>query len=90
MPIAVLDKNGVLIGRKKNGTGIECGDLPINGRYVLQEGAFIPVGKGQGKPKPRPVSRDHATYLALRAILNGTPIPQECRDWCDWYERHGK
>lgn len=92
MRVAILDDNGVLIGaRSKVEPGpddIDCGDLPADGRYKYQDGQFIPLGFGYGKPKAPSVDRDRAVYLALRALLAGQPIPQECATWCDWYETY--
>lgn len=94
MRVAVLNGEGRLIGVrevKKPGAGdIDAGDLPADGSYKWNRaaGAFFPVGHGFGKPTPPGVDRDHAVYLLIRALTNGQPIPQECRDWCDWWERH--
>lgn len=92
--IAVLDSKSRLIGDKtvarlRKGD-IEIGDLPTDGSYFHRDGAFVPVGFGNGKVRQPKVDRDRALYEALRALIDGRPIPQECRDWCDWYERHGK
>jgi hypothetical protein len=48
------------------------------------------VGFGQGKPKRPDVDRDRAVYLLIKALIDGAPIPQECRTWCAWYEKHGQ
>jgi hypothetical protein len=93
MPVAILDKNGFLIGKREgnpNKEEIDPGDLPSDGRYFWKEGKFIPVGFGNGKPSHPNVGKDEALYLALTALLDNRSIPQECRDWCNWYERHGK
>ena len=94
MKIAKLDENGVLIGtikRAKPRKGdVDCGDLPTDGKYFWNGDTFIPVGFGQGKPKPPAVSRDRAVYLMMRAAIDGTPVPQECSIWCDWYERFSR
>src|SRR3546814_9050647 len=64
-------------------TGVQTCALPISGS------TFIPRGHGFGKPKRPGVERDHAIYLLMRALIKGQPIPQECADWCEWYERSG-
>lgn len=92
--VATLDANGVLIGvrniSKPKNTDVECGDLPADGSYRWDGKTFIPLGFGQGKPKRPTVSRDRAIYLTFKALIAGNPIPEECRTWCDWFERHGK
>lgn len=91
--VAILDETKRLVGArtvsKPAKDDIEIGDLVPDGRYYLHpNGAFVPVGFGMGKPKRPPVDRDRATFLALRALMDGKPIPHEVRLWCDWYERH--
>lgn len=94
MRVAKLDDRNRLVGtteKKKPGPkDIDAGDLRADGSYKWdpRQKTFIPVGFGFGKPKPPSVDKDRAIYMALRALLDGRPIPQECRDWCDWYERH--
>ena len=96
MRAAVLDEKKRLTGArnvsKPGKTDIDCGDLPADGSYYWDDGkkTFIPVGFGQGKPKRPDVDRDRAFYLAMSALLDGRPIPQEVRDWCTWYERHNR
>lgn len=92
--VAILDKSGRLVGEKmvvgRLLTGeIEAGDLPIDGSYKWTGTEFIPLGHGHGKPSNPPVTMAHAVYLMMRAMVNGQPIPQECADWCAWYERSG-
>jgi hypothetical protein len=93
MRVAMLDKRGRLIGSRdvKNPKkdDILCGDLPENGTYYYRDGVFLPVGFGHGKPRRPAVDRDRAVYLLIKAMIDGAPIPQECRDWCAWYEKHG-
>lgn len=89
--IAVLNDQGVLIDARQktkiNANDIECGDLPADASYRYVNKTFVAIGHGYGKPKPPPFDRDRVVYLALRALLNGQPLPQECADWCDWYNR---
>lgn len=93
MRVAVLDKNGKLIGArnvaKPKPDDVDAGDLPANGKYTWNGKTFIPEGFGHGKPRAPKVDRDKAFYHAMTALLDGRPIPQEVRDWCAWYERHG-
>lgn len=88
MRVAVLDARGRLIGARNGAKGIDPGDLPTDGSYYLDGDRFMPVGRGAGKPFAPTVDRDKAMYLALTAMINGTPIPQECADWCAWYRKH--
>lgn len=94
MRVAKLDDKNRLIGtteKKKPGANdIDAGDLRADGSYKWdpKQKTFIPAGFGFGKPKPPSVDKDRAIYMALRALLDGRSIPQECRDWCAWYERH--
>ncbi|MEG3078465.1 hypothetical protein R3F64_01175 [Halomonas sp. 5021] len=91
--IAVLDEKGLLIGSKQKAKpakgDVECGDLPCDGSYRLMEGAFIPVGHGLGKPGRPPVSPYHALCLMIRAVEKGSPLPDECLAWADWFEKYG-
>jgi hypothetical protein len=92
MRVAVLDPRGRLTGTRevdkpKRGD-IDAGDLPADGSYKWIGTTFVPVGFGFGKPKPPGVDRDRAVFLLIRALTEGRPIPQECRDWCNWWERH--
>ena len=92
MRVAVFDAKGRLVGvrnvQKPRLGDVDAGDLPADGQYRWTGKTFEPVGYLAGKPKAPAVNRDRATFLALRALLNGHPIPQEVRDWCDWYERN--
>lgn len=95
--VAVLDGDGKLVGFKTVKTPKpadltvedEC-DLPTDGSYRWDERtrAFLPVGHVLKKPARPPVSQDYALYLMLRALLDGTPIPEECRQWCGWYREN--
>lgn len=91
--VAVLDKNGRLTGVAMKASlakgDIEAGDLPADGTYRWIGKSFVPLGHGHGKPRRPGVDRDYALYLLMRALINGTPIPQECADWCAWYENNG-
>ena len=94
MRIARLDDRGRLIGAREVKSpkvdDIDCGDLPADGSYKwdTKARAFVPVGFGFGKPTPPGVDRDRAVYLLIKALTEGKPIPQECLDWCAWWERH--
>lgn len=90
MRVAVLDKDGYLVGSKevkkpKKGD-IDCGDLPEDGSYRHVNGVFSPRGFGKGKPKKPAIDRDRAVYEALSALIEGREIPQECIGWCAWYK----
>lgn len=91
MRAAILNDKGVLIGAvdtdDPDDDAIDCGDLPVEGTYFWDGEKFIPVGHGHGKPTRPPVDRDRAVYLMMRSVISGAPVPQECIDWCDWYER---
>lgn len=99
MRTAILDENNVLVGAKTikrpGKTHIDIGDLPADGSYFYrpgdtpEDGQFIPVGFGNGKPTTPTVTRDRAVFLMMRALLDDTPLPKECSDWCDWFENHG-
>jgi hypothetical protein len=93
MRVAILDPDKRLIGvrtvDKAGKADIDAGDLPADGRYRWDGKTFIPQGYGHGKPGRPAVDRDRAFYLAMTALLDGRPIPQEVRAWCTWYERHG-
>lgn len=97
MKIAVLDQKGVLIGSRELGDDaklaakdIPIGDLPTDGTYRWNRTHFIPVGFGfgHGKPSAPGVNRDRAIYMMMKALLAGKPLPQECQQWVDWYERN--
>ena len=91
--VAVLDANGALIGAKDKAkmgkADLPCGDLPVDGSYFWNGNTFVPVGFGLGKPDRPPVPKDKAVYLMMKAMIDGTPIPKECADWCAWFERYG-
>src|SRR3546814_6279528 len=94
MRVAVFDKRQRLIGARevvkpKKGD-VPCGDLPADGTYYHNGATFVPVGFGHGKPRRPDVDRDRAVYLLIKALLDGTPVPQECRNWCGWYEKHNR
>lgn len=92
MRVAVLDPRKRLINtrtvKSAKPDDIDAGDLPADGSYWWNGQTFIPVGFGAGKPQRPEVDRDRAVYLMMRAMLDGTPVPHECRAWCDWYARH--
>lgn len=92
MRVAVLDKAGRLVGSREVADplpdDIDAGDLPADGTYKWfhKNKQFVPVGFGFGKPRRPGVDRDRAVYLALSALIDGRPIPQEVKNWRDWYK----
>lgn len=96
MRIARLDDRGHLIGardvKSPKPDDIDCGDLPADGSYKWDAAnrTFVPLGFGFGKVTMPKVDRDRAVYLLIKALTEGNPIPQECREWCDWYEQHNE
>lgn len=94
MRLAKLDAKGFLIGATDVDAmpqgGVDAGDLPADGsyRWFADRGCFLPRGFGQGKPSRPDTNRDDAIYLALRALIDGKPIPKEVGDWCDWYKKN--
>src|SRR3546814_14383145 len=81
MRVAVFDKRQRLIGARevvkpKKGD-VPCGDLPADGTYYHNGATFVPVGFGHGKPRRPDVDRDRAVLLLIKALLDGTPVPQE-------------
>ena len=94
MRVAILDKAGRLVGSRQTDdpspNDIEYGDLPQDGTYkwVSKDSRFVPVNFGFGKPRRPGVDRDRAIYLALAALIDGRPIPQDVRTWCDWYKQN--
>lgn len=90
--IAQLDGDGRLVGyrnvKKAKPTDVAVGDdcdLPADGSYKWTGRAFLPLGHGFGKPARPPVADNLALYLFMRAAMDGTPVPDECRQWADWY-----
>lgn len=96
MRVAKLDQRGHLIGErqasKPKADDVEIGDLPVDGsyKYDVKRKTFVPVNHGFGKPMRPGVDRDRAMYLLIKALVDGRPIPQECRDWAAWYERYNR
>lgn len=90
--IAVLDNKGRLTGTKRvdkpGETEVvlpEGFDLPTDGSYKWEAGAFWPLGHGHPKPSARPpVSEQMALYAMIRA--KGKSAPKPARDWADWYD----
>tara|TARA_B100000700_G_scaffold189815_1_gene209162 strand:- start:32098 stop:32376 length:279 start_codon:yes stop_codon:yes gene_type:complete len=89
MRTGIIDDHGRLIGEETDGDGPEIGDLPADGSYKHVDGQFIPVTHGHGKPKPPGVSRDRALRLLIDAVETGAPVPQECKDWAEWFDKFG-
>ena len=92
--VAVLNENNVLIGSKKvkdDAPGIDCGDLPTNGKYKYDEPSkqFIPLGHGFGKVKvAQPVTDQLVMFHLIAAVeKSGVTLPDEVEKWRDWYEQ---
>lgn len=89
---AVLDGENNLIGYEEVSAITEGmidagdGDLPVDGsyRWLPEQGAFFPVGRGLGKPKKAPISDPHCLYLIAKKL--GGEMPKEVKDWVKWYE----
>ena len=90
-----LQQYGAYVGRHKIEGDIvivpdDCDLLP--NKYKWTDKGFMPLGFGFPRPKPMQngITKDHADYLFMKALINGTPIPQECKDWVNWYEENLK
>lgn len=90
-----LAKRGAYEGNHKTeGTIViipdDC-DLPED-KYKWTGNEFIPLGFGFKRPvvSKGTITRDHAIYLALKALVDGNPIPHECKKWVLWYEQNLK
>lgn len=89
--VAVLDADNRLVGTQEVEDDVEGVTLPakhdltLDGTYVFRDGAFWPLGYGFPKPVGPPVAQDHAAYLMMRSLLDGTPLPAEVRVYADWY-----
>lgn len=85
--LAVLTDGNVLVGARSRGKGIDIGDLPTDGTYKYdpETESFVPLGFGFGKPRRPSVSRDAMLFLLVDALVEGAPLPEECREWRDWY-----
>lgn len=90
--VAVLDGEDRLIGyefRAPMKTDIvvsdDC-DLPADGSYQYRRGSqsFMPLDHGHGKPMRAPAPDTYVLYHLCKRLHND--LPQECRDWCKWYE----
>lgn len=89
--VAVLDAQARLVGYRRTVTPEpgevivpETCDLPPDGTYKWDGAAFVPLGFGFGKPARPPVPQDYAVFLMMKSML--ADLPDECRQWCDWYE----
>ncbi len=62
-------------------------DLPVDGTYywLADESAFFPVGRGLGKPKRPPIPEHKVQYLIAKTLIDD--MPQEVKDWVEWYEQ---
>lgn len=92
--VAVLDKDYHLVGYMKKAKPTKTDvvvddncDLPVDGTYywLADDGAFFPVGRGLGKPKRAPIPDHKAQYLIAKTLYD--TMPQEVKDWVDWYEQ---
>ena len=100
MPIvAMLDTLGRFIGIEDVPEG-EVGDrivvppdidLPDDGsyRWDQQTRAFVSVVQASAsQAQMPPIPESYAMYLALRALVDGQPIPDEVRQYVDWYTQY--
>lgn len=91
--VAILDAEAALIGIEEVSDAEARDrvvvppniDLPLDGTYKWVGDHFVPLGYEFGKPTPPQISPDHASYLFMRAQLDGTPIPAEVHIYADWY-----
>lgn len=97
---AVLDGNYRLVGYRQTDRDSEflipvednC-DLPEDGTYkwMKEEGCFMPLGHGFGKPKSAPVSSERVLYLITKTLIGRRAnVPSEIKAWLDWYENNLK
>jgi hypothetical protein len=66
-------------------------DLPDDGSYRWDKPsqAFVSVVQAAAsQAQVPPIPESYAFYLALDALLEGRPIPDDCRQYRDWYTRH--
>lgn len=91
--IAKLDGQGRLVGtvrRKKPGEGDiplpdDC-DLPLDGSYAYQDGAFYPVhAMRQVAIADAPVSQEAVMRDIIQSL--GGKAPPSAVVWADWYDR---
>jgi len=94
--VALLDDNNRLVGLKSKEqptaddlvVDSNC-DLPTDGSYKwsAEQTCFVPLGHGFGPVSSRPpISNMRALYLVAQCLADD--IPQEVRDWMDWYEQN--
>lgn len=91
--IAKLDEQGRLVGmasRKKTRKGDiplpdDC-DLPLDGSYAYQDGAFYPVHAARMVDiAAAPVSQERVLRDIIQAL--GGKVPPSAVVWADWYDR---
>lgn len=77
--------SGVYIGKHKTEGEImvvpdECNLKP--NEYRWDEKCFQRLGTGHGKPRKfvNNVSKEHAEYLFFKAVIEGKPIPHDCKE----------
>lgn len=62
-------------------------DLPVDGSYAWNGSAFEPVEQAAALLPTEPsVDPDYAMFLFMRSVVNGTPVPDEVRQYTEWYE----
>ena len=96
--IAVLDKNGHLVGTRRDEPNADdvvlpddC-DLPLNGTYkwMPDQKCFMPLGTGFPRVAAKPpVSETQVLYL-LASAIGEELLPKEVQDWMRWYEKNLK
>lgn len=98
--VALFDMNMRLIGSKEvtKGSvealsGVDPGDLPLNGTYKFNEarGAFIPLGHGFGKVKTnQPNSTEYILAMVIDHLATLAPpdLSPEITEWRAWYAKN--
>jgi hypothetical protein len=99
--IAMFDMNMRLIGSREVAagsvealSGIDPGDLPLNGTYKYNEErrSFIPLGFGFGKVKTnQPNSTEYVLAMVIDHLTTLAPpetISPEIIDWRAWYAKN--
>ena len=97
--IAVFQEGNVLVGFEKVSEVKEgevevpdnC-DLDTNSKYAwsVEDQTFVPLGTCLGKEDRPPVPQEVAIFLLMECVCNGTPPPQEIKDYVKWYKSNIK